>query len=563
MTIKTKLQLGLLFLFGVIVLLGGMGMYYLNQLKEESANILTDNYESISYVQKMQESLDLDTHTDSLAMITFEKNLQQQEKNLTEKGEKEETIELRKVWNLYKTQHDLQFLPSIKAHLFEIATINQNAIFRKNEAAQIISQEALNYLKIITIICLLFSFTFVINFPAYLASPIKQLTEGIKAITAKNYEQRLHFSSNDEFGALATAFNLMAQKLDEYEHSSLAQILSEKKRIEAIINKLNDAVIGLDDHQHILFVNSVALDLLHLNQDELVGKSALDVALHSDLMRSLLNHSTDNQEIKIYTGGKESYFSKEWILVENEEKLLGKVIILQNITKYHELDAAKTNFIATISHELKTPISSIKMSLSLLENPKIGELNAEQQGLLQNIKDESQRLLGITGELLDLTQVESGKINLAFEAVSPIQIIDYASMAVGFQAQQKSIEFQIDLAPALPQVWADAEKTAWVLVNLLTNAIRYSEVQSKILISVIQEQNQVVFGVQDFGKGIDAKYLDRVFDKYFQAPNSPKGTGLGLAIAKQFIEAQQGHIQVKSEFGQGAIFQFSLPIYQG
>jgi signal transduction histidine kinase len=154
------------------------------------------------------------------------------------------------------------------------------------------------------------------------------------------------------------------------------------------------------------------LDLLHINQEELVGKSALDVALQSDLMRSLLNHSTDNQEIKIYTGGKESYFSKEWILVENEEKLLGKVIILQNITKYHELDAAKTNFIATISHELKTPISSIKMSLSLLENPKIGELNPEQQGLLQNIKDESQRLLGITGELLDLTQVESGKINL-------------------------------------------------------------------------------------------------------------------------------------------------------
>ncbi|NBA76677.1 HAMP domain-containing protein [Emticicia sp. ODNR4P] len=563
MTIKTKLQLGLLFLFGVIVLLGGMGMYYLNQLKEESANILTDNYESISYVQKMQESLDLNTQTDSLAMITFEKNLQQQEKNLTEKGEKEETIELRKVWNLYKTLNNTQFLPSIKAHLFEIATINQNAIFRKNEAAQMISQEALNYLKIITITCLLISFTFVINFPAYLASPIKQLTEGIRAITAKNYEQRLHFSSNDEFGELATAFNLMAQKLDEYEHSSLAQILSEKKRIEAIINKLNDAVIGLDDHQHILFVNSIALDLLHINQEELVGKSALDVALQSDLMRSLLNHSTDNQEIKIYTGGKESYFSKEWILVENEEKLLGKVIILQNITKYHELDAAKTNFIATISHELKTPISSIKMSLSLLENPKIGELNPEQQGLLQNIKDESQRLLGITGELLDLTQVESGKINLAFEAVSPIQIIDYASMAVGFQAQQKSIEFQIDLAPALPQVWADAEKTAWVLVNLLTNAIRYSEVQSKILISVVQEQNQVVFGVQDFGKGIDAKYLDRIFDKYFQAPNSPKGTGLGLAIAKQFIEAQQGQIQVKSEFGQGAIFQFSLPIYQG
>lgn len=157
MTIKTKLQLGLLFLFGVIVLLGGMGMYYLNQLKEESTNILTDNYESISYVQKMQESLDLNAQTDSLAWITFEKTLQQQEKNLTEKGEKEETSELRKVWALYKIHKDAKYLPSIKTHLFEIATINQNAIFRKNEAAQIISQEALNYLKIITITCLLIS----------------------------------------------------------------------------------------------------------------------------------------------------------------------------------------------------------------------------------------------------------------------------------------------------------------------------------------------------------------------------------------------------------------------
>jgi len=183
----------------------------------------------------------------------------------------------------------------------------------------------------------------------------------------------------------------------------------EKSRIEAIINNLNDAVIGLDEKSKILFVNIVAIKMLNVKSEDLIGKYAPDVALYNDLLRTLLNEKDQNKEIKIYADERESYFTKETLTVESNEKVLGKVILLKNITRFHELDEAKTNFIATISHELKTPISAIKMSLKLLENEKVGSLNPEQNQLLENIKSDSQRLLNITGELLDLTQVESGK----------------------------------------------------------------------------------------------------------------------------------------------------------
>ncbi|WP_026995279.1 sensor histidine kinase [Flectobacillus major] len=559
MKIKAKLRLGLFFLFAVIVMLGGMGTYYLEQLKQDSAVILKDNNESLSYVEAMQESIDLQPfNAENLG--NFEAALKQQENNITEVDEQAATQAIRANFDTFKLKPDSVHLQKIRTALFKVAEINRQALIRKSDMAQQTAEKAASYLKIITIICLLLSFTFIINFPAYIASPINQLTKGIREIANKNYEQRIHFSSNDEFGELAAAFNTMAQKLDEYEHSNLAKILFEKSRTEAIINNLNDAVIGLDEKHNILFANAVALNILHIKPQDLIGKYAPDIALYNDLFRLLLNDINPEKTLKIYADERESYFSKEVLDVKSNEKVLGRVILLKNITRFHDLDEAKTNFIATISHELKTPISSIKMSLKLLENKKIGTLNPEQIQLLDTIKSDSQRLLNITGELLDLTQVESGKIALSFEAVQPSAIIDYATSAVQFQAQQRQIEIEIHLSDHLPLVQADAEKSAWVLVNLLTNAIRYSSEHSKIIIAAQRQTNTVVFSVKDFGKGIEEKYLQKIFEKYFQAPDSQNGTGLGLAIARQFIEAQNGQIWVESTIGQGANFMFSLPL---
>jgi signal transduction histidine kinase len=199
------------------------------------------------------------------------------------------------------------------------------------------------------------------------------------------------------------------------------------------------------------------------------------------------------------------------------------------------------------------------MSLLLLEKEATGAINDEQKQLIESIKEDSQRLLKITGELLDISQLETGNIHLNIEKSDPYQIVNYAIEAVKVQAEQKQISIQVDSEPNLPFVKADSEKTGWVLINFLTNAITYSSTQSQIIVKLQMEHDKVSFKVVDFGKGIDSRYKNKVFDKYFQIPGSNKsGTGLGLAISKEFIEAQNGTIEVESELGFGSTFSISM-----
>lgn len=352
----------------------------------------------------------------------------------------------------------------------------------------------------------------------------------------------------------------MAEQLEHFENSNLAKIMFEKKRIETIINNMKDAIIGLSEKRIILFANIQASQLLGLSEKELIGKYAPDVAITNDLMHLILNGDTNSKPIKIFADAKESYFNKENISIVSDEKPIGEVILLKNITQFQELDLAKTNFIATISHELKTPIASIKLSSKLLEDSRVGELNEEQKQLVHNIKDDSARLLKITSEVLNMAQVETGKIQLNFQKVDAKDIVQYAIDSLKFQSEEKHIKLELTMKSDLPKVNADLEKTAWVLVNLLSNAIRYSPENQIVKIDVTEKETMLEFSVQDFGKGIDTIYQDKIFDKFFQVPGSNKnGTGLGLAIAKEFIVAQNGKIDIISTLGKGTTFYFQIP----
>lgn len=557
--IKTKLSLGLIFLFSLIILSGGVGSYYIQDIAHQSENILKDNYESVQHVRLMMKLLDEMEPQRQKSIVQFEEILKKQELNITESGEKKITQEIRKLFESYKIEFSLVQSKNIREKLYQVMDINMQAITKKNEQVQEKANRVFSVLTVFGTICLLIAFSFIINFPGYIANPISALTESIKQIANKNYDQRLNFESNDEFGELADAFNAMAKKLDEYEHSNLAKIMFEKKRIEIIINQMNDAIIGLDEKKNVLFVNSVAEKLLDLKESEIQSKQSTDIAIKNDLLRQILNNSSSSKDFIVSSDEKEKYFTKENFDVMNDKEMIGQVIILKNITPFKELDTAKTNFIATVSHELKTPISSIKMSSQLLEDNRIGETNEEQKQLIQNIKEDAERLLKITSELLNLTQAETGKIELSIQKTQPKQIIEYAVGAIQFQASQKQILFEINYSENMPAINADKEKTAWVLLNLLSNAVRYSPEKSKIIIHAIEQNEYVTFSVQDFGKGIDSKYRNKIFDRYFQVPDSTKtGTGLGLAISKEFIEAQGGKIWLESEPGKGSKFSFAL-----
>ncbi|MEO6850182.1 MAG: ATP-binding protein, partial [Mucilaginibacter sp.] len=448
----------------------------------------------------------------------------------------------------------------VRKLLYGIMQLNMNAVQRKNAVAKDTANSATLLVALVGSFLFLVSFSFVVNFPGYIANPIRELTERIKEISKRNYTQQINFKSNDEFGELGQAFNTMTRKLDEYEHSNLASILFEKKRIETIINSMHDAIIGLDEKSFIIFVNEVACTLVGVTEINLIGRYAPDVAMENDLLRNLL--VTDQNKMKIFADDRESYYSKEVLSVISKEKVIGKVIILKNITEFQQLDEAKTNFIATISHELKTPLSSIKMSLKLLEDDRIGNVNPEQKQLLENIEDDARRLLQITGELLDMAQVETGKLHLNFGSTHPKNIIDYAIKAVKTTADQKHVEINVKCDDTLPEVSADLDKTTWVLINLLSNAVKYSHEKSVVELAVKKTKgNEIEFSVTDHGHGIEHKYLPRIFERYFKVPGAgidQTGTGLGLAIAKDFIEAQSGKIGVESELGEGSRFYFTL-----
>ena len=382
---------------------------------------------------------------------------------------------------------------------------------------------------------------------------------------------------NDEFAEVAGAFNDMASRLNEWENSNLSKILSEKVRIETIIEQMHDAIIGVNEKQEILFINTAAKNILNLNNNEkLTGQTVSAISQKNDLFKSIIKGERTTNSFKIIVEGKDSHFQSETreILVPNLEpnesspiniasKSAGKVYILRNITEFKERDEAKTNFIATISHELKTPISAIKMSAALLADNRVGDLNSEQNQLVKHISGDAERLLKITYELLDLSQVETGKIQLNFVSATPAQIVEYAVKAIQFEADQKILTIEQFIPADIPAVQADVEKTAWVLINFLSNAVRYSLVKSKLLVNVTQKDKLVEFSVKDFGKGIDDQYKERLFERYFQVPTdgqNKSGTGLGLAISREFILAQGGNIGVESEVGLGSTFYFNLPM---
>jgi two-component system, NtrC family, sensor histidine kinase KinB len=572
MKIKTKLALSTGFLFLLTGLLATLAIRQVNNLADDTKNILVANYVSLDYARNMYKIAE--NHPLAADDIErFKSYIDKQTANITERGEKEFTEDLVEHFSrMLADSTNPTHLKDMRADLNNIMKLNMEAIERKSILAEKTAQSSIWWISITSSFCLIIGFTLILNLPGYIANPIKDLTESIREIAAKNYSKRVFFKGHDEFSALAKSFNSMAEKLQEYNDSSLAKLMMEKKRIETLVSNLHDPVIGLDEKNKVLFINEKALAISGLKKDYIINQPAEQIALGNDLMRQLLRHLAGGEQqkpetLKIYADNKESYFEKQVIDIhitptgEEGSRNIGSFIILRNVTPYKELDFAKTNFIATVSHEFKTPIASMKMSLQLLDNEKTGKLNDDQKNLVESIKDDAERLLRTTGELLNITQVETGNAAVKTESCNVQEVVSAAVDATHKLAEMKSITLDLHLPENLPLVLADREKTTWIVSNLVSNAIRYSHENSKVQVSARQEKNSVIITVADSGMGIDHKYQERIFDKYFRVPGTGKeGTGLGLAISKEFIVAMGGSLTVKSALGEGSVFMISLPV---
>ena len=421
-----------------------------------------------------------------------------------------------------------------------------------------------------------------VKLPKTVARPFQELIKGINEIANHNYDTELNLSGSRELEQLSSNFNRMARRLRDYHNSSLSKLRVSKQYIETIIDSIDEPIICIYRSMTLYFINNEALDILNLKREEVIGKSAQETALLNDLLRRLLvgmegdkekegdeKKSEDkNQPLKIYADNKESYFQVKYLPVKmtdsaGDVKESGTVIMLKNITEFHKLDVAKTTFISTISHELKTPISAILMSQQLLADNRVGGLNPEQKELSDSIRENGERLLSITGELLNMTQVESGALQLKPHITKPIELIDYAIKANQVQADKFHINIEVEYPKdKISKLYVDSEKIAWVLTNLLSNAIRYSPENGRVIIGAEQQdKHNVTMFVRDFGRGIDPRYHDSIFERYFRVPGTKiQGSGLGLSISRDFVEAHNGTLTVESKLGKGSKFVVTLPV---
>ncbi len=432
-------------------------------------------------------------------------------------------------------------------------------------------ENALLWISVAGGVCIVIGIMLLIWLPRSISRPVNQLKEGIVEIANLRYDKRLDMSKTEEFREVAEKFNNMAEKLAQYRASTVADALAAKRFIEAIVNSINEPIIGLDTEKNIIFINDEALNILNLKRENVIRRDAEELALRNDLLRRLIRElvspAKEKEPLKIYADNKESYFKVSYIDIMNtdpvakdEPQKLGNLILLKNITEFKELDSAKTTFISTISHELKTPVAAILASQHILEETSgnIGE--SERKELLDNIKANGDRLMEITGELIKMTQSEAGKLQLMPKITKPIELIEYAIKANKVQADKFNIQIEVDYPEdKIGKLFVDSEKIAWVLTNLLSNAIRYSSENGRVVIGASQHDDIIELYVRDFGKGIDPRYHQSIFDRYFRVPGTKvQGSGLGLSMSKDFVEVHGGTLSVESEAGKGSRFSIKL-----
>ncbi|MBS4000286.1 MAG: HAMP domain-containing protein, partial [Desulfobulbaceae bacterium] len=510
LNLKSKIHIGLGILFFIILLNSILGILFLRLLSNDSDAIIRDNYLSIDYTLIMLSRLDdiynlqyeteknvMDINSEIVVLVDkFEETFLLQKQNITEVGETELVnkleIELylfkKEVWSINSNNLN-SLMPGIRSSigkmktlLVEIYSLNMKSIIKKSEVANKTSLRAITYMTLVLIVSFIVILIYIFNFPGYLISPIKELTEKILEVSQKSFDQKITIKSQDEIGELTTSFNYMAGKLKEYEDQHIDWLLDAKRRIENIVYGLNDGVILLDESLHVILINKAIEKILNLDGDLILNKNISILAESNRIFNKIIEMLTgedksNSNTFELIDPSDETikqYFHLELIKIEKSQREQNSVnafetiILFKNITTLTEKDLARTSLFAAFSHEMKTPVSSINLSLKLLQNEKLGVLNEEQKKLVSSIVQHSRRLIGVINEMLDYSQLETGKIHLIFEKIEPFQVVDLATSALAILISEKEIDLKFDIEEGLPLVKADLEKSVWSLVNILT-----------------------------------------------------------------------------------------------
>ncbi|MCC6838782.1 MAG: HAMP domain-containing protein [Flavobacteriales bacterium] len=557
---KTKGRLTVL--LGVMLLLvtvlAAVSLATIWKLRGEGMAVIKANYNSIAYMQAMVEALDT-SHDTAERHARLTEQIRAQQQNMTEPGEREATERLaRALDSLASIPTDPAAVAGLRRAIAHVSDLNRAAIVDKAEAQERRGEEAVIWISFTATFAFLIAFSLFLSMPTFIAEPIRTLTDGIDRIAAGHYDERVTLQRSDEFGHMAERFNTMAAELERWSTSNLSRIMQEKTRAEAVINSLRYPSIGVDDQQRILFMNSQAAELLGVAPQDLMNLDATTAANRNDLL-ALILRAEGSATFKAVLNGREQHFTVESSPIETDAGRAGTVYTLYNVTPYLERDQAKTMFLATISHELKTPLASSDIGLGLLERHQAAQLTADQAEIVSDLRKDHQRLVRIVSELLDMAQLETGQLRVQVAKHSLPGIIHAAMDSVRAASTARGMQLAVHLHTPLPFVAADADKATWSLINLLSNALRHGPANSTITIRSEATGPNILVTVADDGPGLTMEQQAHLFERF--APHGAAGTGLGLSIARELMRAMGGDITYQAGPRGGAEFvlRFASP----
>jgi signal transduction histidine kinase len=590
-----------------LAIVGVFSVVAISYLGSHSQGIMKDNYRSVLAAQRMKEAIE---RMDSAALFmvagqrekgveqvekyrpVFEAELKVQEGNITERGEKEFTGGLRTAWTDYQAKFDRlqksattdemracyfsELEPAfykVKSAADEILAINQDAMLHKSEAVRRTAER----MNAITITVVLGAFVLGLVLSTFLTrrmlQPVSALSDATRKIGEGNFDTRAHVRGNDELAHLARDFNSMAARLAEYRKSSLGELLQAHLSMQAAIDSLPDPIIIFGTKGELQNTNLAAQTLLGLRAGE--GQKeplkALTVAA-SRVIERMRSHVLSGKGAFQPRGfedavqlptllGDRQFLPRATPVYETQGVIVGATVILQDVTRLRRLEELKDDVVATVAHEFRTPLTSLRMAVHLCTEQVVGPLTEKQAELLATAREDCDRLQTMVDDLLDLSRIESGRAEL-FPLPTPVsELIERALDEHKAEADVRGVRLNADLHSADVTVLADVERIGHVFSNLIGNALRYTSNDGTITLGAELKNGVVRFTVSDPGKGIPKEYQARLFEKFFRVPDNEdqKGTGLGLYIAKEIVRGHGGDIGVESEAGKGSMFWFTLP----
>ncbi len=603
--LRVQLLLSHLLPVALMVIVMAGGIYNFFRLSHAIDLILRNNYRSVIAAQNMKESLERQDSAATFYLAGQETKARSQYQqnwpkfqsaynleahNITEPGEQQMANAIGRLFPVYRKDIEKLLYASpamrsqaarsyyfsvleplflrIKSHAQDVLNVNQSAILNADTRARHQAERASRNSILVTVGA--FAVALVMVYWTLRASltPLRSLAMQAEEIGRGHLNQRIALYRSDEIGTLADTFNKMSERLLEARRLGEERLHRAERMSDAALQSLYDPVLVTDSEGRIVYMNPAA-EMLFGSNEQAVGGRVAQVIHEPMIAQSVANALTDggkepsrDEEYLTLTEGERSstYRLRATPMHDNEGNLLGSVAVLDDITRLRELDRMKTEFISVASHELRTPVTSLLLSVQLLQEGAAGSLSEDQKQVVLAQSEDLKRLEKLMRDLLDVTRLEAGVAPPVLTSVPPSALVEAALQTVAGPAESAGVRLLAETTQSLPNVEADSGQIVRVLVNLLTNAIRHTPRGGKVTVSLNVHENLIDFGVEDTGSGIPQEYLARIFEPFVQVPGATRGgAGLGLSIAQGIVLGHGGKIAVTSNRN-GSSFHFSLKI---